>query len=201
MWSVSERMYMTRYDKKNTVMLRKNQESDKIEFYMQNEEEGSWQFCFSLDWNEVTEITGETIADWHHMVGIDALVRAYRAQLKPFENDKGKAFARQVDTADFFPEEDLTYSLDDCELIRLDVTIEHIITQPAVDGEVPNTANVLLRDRTGSMVGFVDRELYPDFISSFKENQRVQVVGRVYIPLEVEEGTPANLDILEVHFR
>lgn len=201
MWSISERMYMTRYDKRNTVMVRRNQDSDKIEFYMQNEEEGSWQFCFALDWNDVTEVTGETVADWHHMVGIDALVRAYRSNLKPFESDKGKFFARQVDAADFFPADDLTYSLSHSELVRLDATIEHIIIQPAVDGGESDTATVLLRDRTGSMVGFVDKELYPEFIHSFKENQRVQAVGRVYLPMEVEEGTPANLDILELHFR
>ncbi len=201
MWSVSERIYLTRYDKRNTVMVRRNQDSDKIEFYMQNENEGTWKFCFSLDWNEVIEITGETVADWHHMVGIDALVRAYRSQLKPFEAEGGKVFARQVDTADFFPADDLSYSIAHGELVRLDVTIEHIIKQPAVDGGEPDTATVLLRDRTGSMVGFVDKELYPDFIHTFREDQKVQAVGRVYLPVEVEDGTPANFDILEFHFR
>ncbi len=201
MWSESERMYMTRYDKRNTVMIRRNPESDKIEFYMQNGEEGTWQYCFSIDWSEVGEVTGETVADWHHMVGIDALVREYREKLKPFESKEGKVFARQVDTADFFPEDDLTYSLSDCELVRLDVTIDNIIKQKPVDGEEPNTASVLLKDRTGSMVGFVDKELYQDFINTYRENQRVQVIGRVYLPLEVEDGTPANLDILELQFR
>ncbi len=201
MWTLSERVYVTRYDRQNAVMVRADRRSDQIEFYMQNDEKGDWHYCFSITWREATHVTGETKASWSRMVGITALVRAYREKLAPFAADDSDAFARQVDTMDFFPDEALRYSLRQNELVSIDAVIDHINLPERPEGVKPDTATVLLRDRTGTMVAFVDKELFPEFINTYEESQHVKAIGRVYLPNDPQEGTPAYLDLLKLEFR
>lgn len=201
MWTVSERVYITRYDKQNAVMVRADQQSDQIEFYMQNDEKHDWCYCFSVSWQDARLVTGETKANWYNMTGITALVRALRKDLAAFASDDSRAFARPVDAADFFPDESLTYALDQNELVSLDAVIDHINFPEREEGEKTDTATVLLKDRTGTMVAYVDQELFPQFMRDYEEGQSVQAIGRVYLPKEPEEGTPAYLDLLELKFR
>ncbi len=201
MWTVSERVYITRYDKQNAVMVRADQQSEQLEFYMQNDEKKDWRYCFSLSWRDATAVTGETISNWHHMVGITALVRACRKRLDVFAADDREAFARPVDTADFFPDEGLNYSLAQNELVSLDAVIDRINLPDREEGEKPDTAMVLLKDRTGTMLAYVDQELFPELMHTYKAGNRVQAVGRAYLPSDPEDGTPAYLDLLELRFR
>ncbi len=201
MWTVSERVYITRYDKQNAVMVRADQQSGQIEFYIQNDEKKDWRYCFSITWKEAAAVTGETMSNWHHMVGITELVRACRKHLAPFAADDSHAFPRPVDTEDFFPDEGLEYSLSQNELVSLDAVIDRINFPERKEGEKTETATVLLKDRTGTMVAYVDKELFPKLIHTYKEGNRVQAVGRAYLPADPQEGTPAYLDLLELRFR
>ena len=47
----------------------------------------------------------------------------------------------------------------------------------------------------------MDKELFPELIRTYKEGQRVQAIGRAYLPNDPQEGTPAYLDLLELKFR
>ncbi len=201
MWTVSERVYVTRYDKQNAVMVRADRQSGQIEFYMQNDEKKDWRYCFSINWRNAAAVTGETMANWHQMVGITELVRTYRKHLAAYAADDSTAFARPVDTADFFPDEGLDYSLAQNELVSIDAVIDRISFPEREEGVKPETATVLLKDRTGTMVAYVDKELFPELIHTYKEGQRVQAIGRAYLPSEPQEGTPAYLDLLELKFR
>ncbi len=182
-------------------MVRADRQSDQIEFYMQSDEKQDWRFCFSITWQDASLITGETKANWHQMTGITALVRALRGYLDPYAADDSKAFARPVDAADFFPDESLMYALEQNELVSLDAVIDHINFPEREEGETTNTATVLLKDRTGTMVAYVDQELFAEFTHDYEEGQSVQAIGRVYLPSDPEEGTPAYLDLLELKFR
>ncbi len=201
MWTVPERIYITRYDKQNAVMVRADRQSEQVEFYMQNDEKKDWRYCFSITWRDVAAVTGETVANWHQMVGITELVRAYRRSLATFAADDRHAFARPVDTVDFFPDEGLDYSLAQSELVSIDAVIDRISFPEREKGVKPDTATVLLKDRTGTMVAYVDKELFPELIRTYKEGQRVQAIGRAYLPSDPQEGTPAYLDLLELKFR
>lgn len=201
MWTEAERVYVTRYDKRNAVLVRTDDAAGQLDFYMQPDDKADIRYCFSLRWSDVTTLTGETRADWNDFVGMPTLMRAYRQLLAPFAADDRNAYARQVEAADFFPNDALQYRLLPHELVCLDAVIERINLPERAEGDPADTATVLLRDRTGTMVAFVDEELFPELGVSYEEGQSVQAIGRVYIPADPEEGSPAYLDLLELRYR
>ncbi len=201
MWTEAERVYVTRYDKRNSVLVRTDDASEQLDFYMQSDEKTDLRYCFSLRWSDVTMLTGETRADWRDFVGMPTLIRAYRQTLQPFAADDRDAYARQVETRDFFPDEALMYNLMPHELVSLDVIIDHINLPDRAEGDPAATATMLLRDRTGTMVAFVDEEMFSKLKGSYEEGMSVQAIGRVYIPADPEPGSPAYLDLLELKYR
>lgn len=200
MWTVPERVYITRYQKNCSVMLRQNEENRKLEFYMQNTGEKDWHFCFDLSWEEVTEVTGETAAEWYKMSGGDQLVRTFHDRLKPYEETStGNPYAREVQTKDFLPDETLMYGVGQGELVMVNARIESI--RLLETEEEHQKAYVLLEDRTGTVAAFVDEEVYPSFAECFEEGSLTRAIGRAYLPTDPEDGTFAYFDVYEFQFR